>query len=238
MGFVLILLVFLNNQAATWHFQHTGARGSLLYLNTYDQDRVDDWQQYDDGQLSARIADGALLVANAQVDRFAYSIARPHFGDFDLKVEVRAVSGPVDNGFGVIFRYVDAANFYMFLVSSDGYYQVTRVLNGDQVTLSAWIASDTVQSGLGVTNHLRVEARGSLFAFFINNQPVQVCVPDDPAGVSTYRAGECIQGSMRATLNDSSLSSGQIGVVVQTFSQPDVVAWFDNVVVFVPEAVS
>jgi len=233
---VLALLFFIRQQVENWHYVVGGAPGQLLYVSAFDDPSASDWQQYE-GRVAAQIADGRVIVSNGVSNNVAFSISEPHFADFDLRAEAQAVSGPLDNGYGVIFRYRDPENFYLFLVSSDGFYQVTRVLDGMQRELSAWADSPVIRQGLNEANYLRVAARGDQFAFYINNERVQLCIPSDPEAISTYRTGlGCIGGTMEDTLTDSSLPIGQVGVVAMSLGEPDVEAAFDNLIVFSPEA--
>jgi hypothetical protein len=233
---VLIGLVAARQWVFRLHYVTEGAAGDLLYVAAFD-DLTDEWQQYD-GRLAAQIEAGELRISNGQNDVWAFSIAQPYFADFDLRVEARAVSGPLNNGYGVVFRYLDPRNLYMFLVSSDGYYQVRRVADGEQRELSGWIDSAAVRFGVGPVNELRVVARGDRFQFYINDQRMPLCVSDDQTAPSLYTAQGCMGGTMRDELIDSSLSLGQIGVVAQTLSEPDVVAAFDHLLVYSPEVES
>lgn len=236
LGAVLVFLFFIRQQVENWHYVVSGEPGQLLYVGAFDDVAASDWQQYD-GRVSAQVADGRVVVSNGVSNNVAFSVSDPHFADFDLRAEAQAVSGPLDNGYGVVFRYRDPDNFYLFLVSSDGFYQVIRVLDGTQVELSAWIDTPIIRQGLNESNYLRVVAHGDRFAFYVNNEPVQVCIPSDPEAVSTYRTGlGCIGGTMEDTLTDDSLSSGQVGVVAMSLGEPDVEAAFDNLTVYSPEA--
>jgi hypothetical protein len=124
---------------------------------------------------------------------------------------------------------------YRFMVSSDGYYSVWREVNGVETVLSAWIDSPLVNQGFEEPNRLRVIARGAEFAFYINDQPMPVCIPNDPDGLSTYTgAGECFEGQMLDTLVDDSIPNGRLGVVAQSFSEGGVVVSYDNLVVYAP----
>ena len=133
----------------------------------------------------------------------------------------------------------ETTRFYMFLISSDGYYQVLR---GDgsnedglqQRVISTWIASDAIEQGLGVQNELRVVGRGDEFQFYINNQLVELCIPNNEDAESTYSAGECVEGSMQSTLIDDTVATGQIGVVARSLRQEGVVVQFDNYVIISP----
>ncbi len=233
LSLVLIGLVTARQWVSGWHYVTAGAAGDLLYVEAFDG-QADEWQLYD-GRLAAQVEAGELRITNGQQNVWAFSVARPYFADFNLIVDARAVSGPVNNGYGVVFRYRDPQNFYMFLVSSDGYYQVRRVLDGEQRELSGWIDSVAVRQGIGQVNRLRVVARDGRFQFYVNGQRMSVCVSDDPDTPSLYTFQGCLGGTMRDELIDTSLPFGQVGVVAQTLDEPDVVAGFDHVVVYSPE---
>lgn len=244
---VLLLLVVLlgiayalNRLTADWHYVVPTEAGKVAYVATFDN-LTDDWNLYQ-GRLNAAIENSMLRLEADEIKTKPFSVSRQYWADVDFSVQASPVDGPINNGYGVIFRLQTKGNvspddddFYLFLVSSDGYYQVVRSLNGKQKELSNWIPSPLVNQGLGVTNFLRVVAVGAQFQFFINGQRVQLCVPDDPNGVSTYdeRAGGC-KGSMVATLRDSAIPNGQIGVVIQTFDESGVIVNFDNVMVVGP----
>lgn len=234
---VLVGLIALSRAAAGWHYVYTANPGEVMFVSAFDG-LLDDWQTYDDGQLAAQPVDGALRLSVNAPQRAPFSAATPYLGDFDLRVTATAVDGPLNNGYGVIFRMQDADNYYQFLTSSDGYYQVERAVNGNVRVLSIWIPSEIVNQGMGAANDVRVVARGDQFRFFINGQPALLCIPDAPDALSTYDdlAGECIGGQMLDTLTDSSHATGRVGVVAQSFDEPGVVVDFDNLVVSAPTA--
>lgn len=245
LGLVVLLGVSIavSRLVSDWHYVLPSEAGKIIYLAAFDGFN-EDWNQAD-GRLKAQIVEsGALRLDVGDTNSIPFSEAKQHFGDFDLQVQATPVDGPLNNGYGVIFRLQSKANnspsdndFYLFMVSSDGYYQVSRSLNGVQKVLSLWIPSDAVQQGIGATNWLRVVAKGDHFQFYVNNQLVNLCIPDNPNAESTYNqfTGECVGGQMLDTLIDTSIASGQIGVVAQTFDEPGVIVDFDNLVVYGPE---
>jgi hypothetical protein len=234
---VLVGLFLLGRAAANWHYVYTANPGEVMFVSAFDG-LLDDWQTYDDGQLAAQTPEGVLRLSVDAPQRSPFSAATPYFGDFDLRVTATAVEGPLNNGYGVIFRMKDPNNYYQFLTSSDGYYQVERAVNGSVRVLSIWIPSEIVNQGLGEANTLRVVARGNQFQFFVNNEPALLCIPDDPNALSTYDdlAEECIGGQMLDTLTDSSHATGRVGLVAQSFDEAGVVVDFDNLVVSAPTA--
>jgi hypothetical protein len=245
----LLLILAYGAKRATedWHYIVPVEPGKVVYASAFDGFR-DEWGLYA-GRLSAQILDAnALRLDVDATNRFTWSVARPYFSDFDVSVQATASDGPENNSFGIIFRHQDKGNtapedddYYLFLISSDGYYQVFRQLNGApgdqrQKELSTWIPSPAVNTGIGAVNKLRVVGSGNRFQFYINGQPMKLCVPDDPNGASTYdeAKSEC-DGRMVDTLVDNSISYGRLGVVAGALDDPGVVADFDNFIVSGPE---
>ena len=263
---LLALMIVASRATANLHYVPSGSPGDVLYVATFDG-FLNDWQQYDDGRLAAKIGDGALRLTNNAPGSYGYSLATPYLGDFDVRVRAHAVEGPTNNGFGLIYRFQDqprtteatwrglalkqaetlflgpkpSAAFYMFLISSDGYYQILRSVDGKARTLSNWIPSDAVRQGFDDVNELRVVAQGERFQFTVNGQQaLSVCIPKDPNAESIYDeyASECVEGQLLETLTDSTVASGQIGVVTQAFDEPGVIVDFDNLVVTSPQPLS
>ena len=235
---LLLGAIGLQQIVAGWRYVLPADAGDLLYVATFDG-FVDEWEQYD-GRLNARISDGSLRLDVGDVISAPFSAASPHFRNFDVRIEAHPVEGPENNGYGLIFRLQDPDNHYLFMVSSDGYYKVSRRLNGEEKTLSDWIRTDIVQHGFGGTNWLRVVAYEDRFQFFINGYHVQLCIPDNPEAESTYFSfrEECVEGQMKDTLFDDALASGRLGAMARSFDVPGVVVDFDNLVVFGPEIIS
>jgi hypothetical protein len=233
---LIVLLGALRGLAqiiSNWHYVVPVAPGELAYVATFDA-LVDDWEQYG-GQLSVESIGSALRIEVDTPRSLPFSTARPYFADFDLRVEARPLAGPLDNGYGVVFRVQDPQNYYLFLVSSDGYYQVRRAVQAEDHVISDWIPSPLVRQGMNVSNWLRVVAQGDQLRFYINNEPVELCIPDTPGAVSTF-ADRCIDGQMQPMLTDDALPVGQIGVIAQALLEPGVVVEFDNVLVYGPGA--
>ena len=82
-----------------------GPPGDLLFLAAFSGFQ-DEWELYE-GQQSARIQDEQLELVVSAAQTAAWSTARYHFGDFDVRVAARAIAGPVDNAFGLLFGVQD-----------------------------------------------------------------------------------------------------------------------------------
>ncbi len=239
--FLILLLILaatfqLSRMARGWHYIVPASPGALLYATAFDEGTAD-WEQ-DEGRVYSAITDGVMQLGVGIAGDGIYTAAAPYFGDFDLRVEAVALEGPEANGYGVIFRQRDRANYYTFFISSDGFYRVRRVADNTGKDLSAWNQSDVIVPGLGVVNHLRVVGVGGRFQFYINDTLIALCIPDDPDAQSTPLAtGECLGGTWQTTLTDDVIAFGRIGVAaeVDVNAEPGVVVAFDNVLVYGPQ---
>lgn len=236
---ILMALVLLNRALTEWHYVQPVQPGQIVYAGTFDS--TDHWTLYD-GRLAAQLNENTLrLLVNLPLSA-PYSVIGTHYADFDVSVQARAVEGPpqnpLNNGFGLVFRLLDEDNNYQFLISSDGYYQVRRTVDGNSREISTWIDTPVVQQGLGALNTIRVVGHGNRFQFYVNNERVPLCIPNSPTGQSTYFGGECRDGTLQDTLVDDTFRAGSLGVVAITFDEPGVVVDFDNLLVSGPQPIT
>ncbi|MEL6150011.1 MAG: hypothetical protein AAGK74_01650 [Chloroflexota bacterium] len=214
---------------------------AVLYATTFDDGVFGaDWSQQDRTGGTIEVADDALNLTFAEIvpgRQRLRSTTTYLFRNFDYSVTAAATAGPLNNGYGVVFRQFDEQTYYLFLVSSDGWYSVWRELPEGFIALSAWIPSEAINQGVdGEINRLRVTAQGDTFRFYVNDEPLMLCIPDDPGGESTY-TNECIGGTMQDTLTDDSIPVGRLGVAIETIIDGGMAAQFDNAVVMgVPES--
>jgi len=100
-----------------------------------------------------------------------YTWQNETFNDFVYEVEARWQAGEEDYGFGIIFRVQDSDNFYLFDITSTGYFKIDKKVDGEYFDLSDW-ERNTAINAQGV-NYLKVEAVGNLLTFFINNNKIK-----------------------------------------------------------------
>ena len=177
----------------------------------------DDFSDSSSGWDSVRDADGMT-----DYDGGAYRIqvlkpdydfwANPGLSFTDTRIEVDATKqgGPDDNDFGVICRYVDTNNFYFLVISSDGYYGIGKVLDGEHILIDMdnMLPTDHVKQG-SVSNAIRADCVGSTLSLYVNGQFVD-------------------------SKNDSSFTSGDVGLMAGTFNTPGTDIAFDNYNVLKP----
>lgn len=240
---VLIGLIWLAGRAAGLHYTVRGERGAVLYTAVF-AGGDDGWSQYDDGRLSAQVAEGALTIRVKQSNSAAFSVAPWHFAEAAFSVMARAIEGPVDNGFGLVVGLqtqdnsrLDDDTYLLFLISSDGYYSARqREPGSEERILSTWIPSSAIRLGLGQDNALRADIADGAARFTVNDEPLQFCIPDAPDGVSTYYLDSCLDGTMVDVLPVPGVGAGQLGVLALATATggPGVAVQFRDALVIAP----
>jgi hypothetical protein len=147
-----------------------------------------------------------ILVKTPAWDTWSNDEGVPSFDDFRYDVDATQVSGPDDNAYGVIFRYADDRNFYLFAISGDGHASFRKLVDLAWTTIVPWTEFPGIVTAGAATNHITVVAVGSQFSFYVNNEKL-------------FEA------------SDSSFSAGGPGVFAGSFSEPNVHVAFDNLVI-------
>jgi hypothetical protein len=228
--------------------------GQLLYATSFDSFN-DEWDLYP-GRDSAEIVPASELVPTSSAvtplsgdvlaikygsglsDQVVWSTLDRKFNDFDLRVTTQLMDGPVDqNQYGVIFRYRDAQNFYVFRITSDGYYLLAKVENGIQDKVSDWGQTDAIRQGSDAANEVRVIARGDEFRFLVNGQPVPLCLKGENRFSMWREPGVCYEGGELTTVyRDSTFKQGRVALTAGTIDGSDIEVAFDDLVIVGPEA--
>jgi hypothetical protein len=208
--------------------------GELLYATTFDAYN-DEWSQFE-GQMQSQIADGSLMISINATRDGAFSVLNHDFSDFDVRADAKRLAANDDyNEIGLLFRYLDPANYYILKIRGDGFYRVERRKGSQTEILSEWHGSPAVLIGLNAVNQLRVVGRDGTFQFYVNDQPLTLC-PSGPQKLkSTWNGDECLSNNKQTSprLLDDSFDYGKIGVGVRV-DEPGIQVAFDNLLVYGP----
>lgn len=173
------------------------------------------WDRHTGSDITTDYIDGRYQIRVAPVNVDAWGLAGLDLNDMQVTAESAYVAGPLDNAFGVVCRYTrvnDQNNFYFFLVSSDGYYAMGKVVQDERTYLNP--AGDF--------------------------EPLSA-LTDDPAAALTLQA-TCQDGTFQFAVNgtpvgtfqDDQLTHGDVGVIAGTFNEGGIQIAFDNVRVTQP----
>jgi hypothetical protein len=190
---------------ATLPAQSGVAKGELLYSDDFS-DPGSGWDIREADDASTVYQSGAYHITVNEIDWVAWGNPYSYFTDFVLDVDATQVSGPDDNDFGVLLRYVDVDNFYRFEISGDGYYSFDLMQDDEWITLIEWTETPVIRQG-NSTNTITVVCDGDLFTFYVNGQYL-----------NEYR--------------DSTFTEGDIGLLAGTIEEAPVHIAFDNVRVY------
>lgn len=169
------------------------------------------WPQASDGEKSADYSDdGRYLMRALTTQQDVWAHPGQNFENASVEVDATKESGPDNNGFGVVCRFQDNENFYYFMVSSDGYQVIGKYEGGTNKYLSAekMQPTDAINQG-NETNRIRGDCNGSTLTLYANGQQI-------------------------ASISDTSFTSGDVGLIVGTFDDPNVGILFDNFAVYQP----
>ena len=196
---LLLLVVFMTVLA--------GCRGAESYNETFDA--PGNWRTGNDADAVGEVHDGVYDLTVEADDVIIWTAAGEDFADGVYQVEATQVDGPLNNGYGMLFRLDDEKDdFYLFKISGDGYVWIGRYRNGGETEAEPligewWFESPAIQQGLNKTNTLRVQAEGGNMIFFVNGQEV-------------------------GRVTDDAFKRGDIGLMVETLGLGGVRVQFDN----------
>jgi len=210
--FLILLLLLSLFPLLTACGDGADAPGPLLFAESFTLGETADWQLERDALGQTSMRDGALHIElfGPNIMQFAALPDEP-FADFVLQVEARQLRGDLGNSYGVLFRMQNNQEFYRFEITGNGMYMIER-RNGDGTWtryVETWTDHPAINQGLNVTNVLRIEARGSEMAFYVNDVPVQ-------------------------EIQDTRYTSGTIALDAGTFVQSDMEVAFDNLTIRQP----
>jgi len=184
-----------------------------LFEDEFDGQKDCGWVTYNRGGATVEIADGAMQISTSQPGQIWWSNPGQDFDDQIITAEARQVDGPDDNAYGLICRYQNEENFYLFLVSGDGYYAIGKYQSGsDEVEyLTAdkqFQPSDAINQG-NATNRIEAGCIGNELSLAVN-------------------------GLSLLTVTDPTFVTGDIGVAASTLQPGTSLIEFDNIRVRLP----
>ena len=177
------------------------------FIETFDE--AGDWRTGTDTFSEGEIMGGVYDFLVKAEDTVRWTSAGLNFTDGVYEVEATQIDGPIDNGYGMLFRVDDdRSDFYLFMISGDGFAWIGRYRNGGDEEIEPlvndwWFESSAIKQGLNETNTLRVNAEGGNMIFYINDREV-------------------------GRVTDNAFNSGDIGLLVRTLGQGNVRVQFDN----------
>ena len=188
--------------------------GGTLFTDDFEGEQSCGWAEYQRSGAVAEIVEGELQITTTQPGQIWWTTPGRTLNDVIVSATVRHLDGPVDNAYGLICRYQSPENFYIFLISSDGYYAIGKYQVGSEQIIylneeGQYTFSEAINQGEESTNLMRVECSGNDLSLTVNGIPL-------------------------ATVSDPTFVTGDIGVAASTFETGTLEIAFDNVQVIAP----
>ena len=181
--------------------------GTVLYQEEFEKNTTG-WARVsnDNGIMDYDGGGYRMLVRQPKLN--IWSTPNKNFGDVRIEVDALRLNGPEEDRMGLMCRY-QQGNYYFFIISNDGYYAIGKFIGGNAILLGQeqMQASDVIQKD--TKNHLRADCIGKSLTFFVNFKQV-------------------------ATVVDSDLPTGDVGLLAGTFSAPGADVMFDHFMVIQP----
>ncbi len=187
--------------------------GAALFHDDFSGEQECGWALYSQGGAVVEIDANVFRISTSQPGQIWWSNPGRDFADVIVTAQARQSSGPDDNAYGVICRYQDEENFYLFLISGDGYFTIGKYESGNpQVTYltedGRFQPTDTINQGVA-TNLIRASCIGDELSLAINGIPV-------------------------ITVTDAAFATGDIGLGVSALQQGTAVVEFDELLAIAP----
>ena len=187
----------------------TAHSGDILFADDFS-DVTSGWTRLlDEKGFMDYFSSGFRIWVNTPGYNF-WSTPGVQLQDVRIDVDAARFGGPDENRFGIICRYQDVDNYYFFIISSDGYMGIGKVVGGETSLLGQEMMIYNPSILLGVApNHLQAQCQGETLTFLVNGLPAGIAI-------------------------DTDFKSGDIGLIAGAFDAVGVDILFDNLVVIKP----
>lgn len=187
----------------------SAGEGEIIFQDDFS-DTSTGWEIGDYQGGSVGYGDGFYRVTSVEESGTMWGLAGRNFTDVDVTVDATQVSGPGNdnNGYGIGCRLQSNDDGYYLRISGDGYYSISKTVDGEFQYLVDWDTSGKINQG-NATNTIRIVCQGNTLTLYVN-------------------------GSQLATTTDSSYTAGDVTLTATTFESTPTEVHFDNLVVRQP----
>jgi hypothetical protein len=171
------------------------------------------WDRYSGADAVTDYDNGRYLIGVNDTGVDVWGRPGLELDDLALEVETRYAGGPLNNEYGVACRFRQAgdgrASFYFFMISSDGYFALGKVVQNARTILSpeagSFQPSDAIRQAPEAVNVLAAACIGDRFSLAVN-------------------------GTLVGEFTDAELARGDAALIAGTYDEGGVRIHFDNFV--------
>jgi hypothetical protein len=182
----------------------TGAR--IIYKDDFS-DNASGWPVSENPETSYSYQNGRYFIKIIKPYSFVYVTGAVNLRNTLVEIDAQPEGTSLDGEYGVICRYQDEDNYYLFSITQDGFYAIYKLLNGEWISLIDY----TYSSFLEGQSQTRIKVS---------------CVDD--------RLGFSVNGKLIGDVDDDTFYEGDYGFFVGTFETENNIISFDNLIVSQP----
>ena len=181
-----------------------------VLFQDFFSDTSSGWDRVIEIEGVTNYADGTYRILVNTDHSHAWANPGLNIQDAVIEVDAEKIGGSDDNLLGIICRYQNDSNFYIFTISSDGFYGIIKLFNGVHtlIDLENMAYSQVINQGLS-SNKIQADCTGNRLALHVN-------------------------GEKLLEVNDSTFQAGDVGLIAGTFDTAGTDIRFDNFVVRKP----
>lgn len=133
------------------------------------------WTISPSGTQRATIHNGQYQLANDEETGHMFagvSLAIDNSRAYEIVTTFKFLDGKGTDGRGIMFGRDGASNYQVFVINSNGLFNVGIKENGNWSSCRHWVKSSAINTGINAWNTLKIVKRGIDMVFYINETPV------------------------------------------------------------------
>ena len=209
--FIAIIVICLAIILACQFPMSPYSSGDVIFVDDFSEKNEiwDIWEKPDESAVSFFENGLIMIVSKPNLDIITTN--NVSYPDVLIQTTAQKRLGSNDNAYGIVCRYLNDRNYYGFLISSDGYYGIVKVVEGEYELLSSenMEFDESIHQGKG-ENSISAKCERNTLTISIN-------------------------GVEKASVYNNDLTAGKTGLITGSFSEVDETAvLFDNFIVMIP----
>jgi hypothetical protein len=181
--------------------------GMVVVDNVFTADFFQGWPSFNDDTAKIAIQQGQYVFKIGPLSARFVNTTVVNRSDMYVQVEVTPKTCSAENGYGLMYRYKDASNYYLFTVFCNKTFTAVARVNGSLLGfLNEYLPAD-LDPASGTTHIISVAAKGQTMSLFFD-------------------------GKLVGSFTDNQLTQGDIAVYAASQTTEVVTVAFDNLQVW------
>lgn len=185
--------------------------GDIIFFDDFStsNENWDTWDKPNESAVSF-FEDGLIMIVS-KPNLDIITTNKISYPDVMIQMTAQKRLGTNNNAYGIVCRFLNDKNYYGFIISSDGYYGIVKVIEGEYKLIS----SENLEFDENIyqdreENSISAKCEGNTLTLLINDIE-------------------------KTSVVDEDLTVGKTGLIIGSFSETDEIAvLFDNFLVMVP----